>query len=200
MNKNRCISSVLFGLITMPAFCASMCVPNIKSASYAYVKSEQGNKNRGSFIIGTYCSGQQCQKKAVLGESHCSTSGVYPASKWESNGAYCWCRFTHVRAPNGYLAPFSGAWVLLYYIVDGPSACATDCAADCAYEAKTCPGFRRALFASLIPNNKTTVLPNSAGLCNQTKYGQYQEGQNHRISFDTFRIMACSPSNCCGNV
>lgn len=92
----------------------------------------------------------------------------------------------------------SGAWV--FRNNNNTSNCATNCANNCANNARTNPGFRRALFASLIPNNKTTVLPNSAGLCNQTKYGQYQEGQNHRISFDTFRIMACSPSNCCGNV
>lgn len=149
MNKNRCISSVLFGLITMPAFCASMCVPDIKSASYVYVNSGQVNNNRGSFIIGTLCSGRQCQKKAVLGESHCSASAVYPASNWETNGKYCWCRFTHVRAPNGYLAPFSGAWVFRYYYSSPVIWCATNCAHDCAYRARTHPGFRRALFASL---------------------------------------------------
>ncbi len=199
MNIKRCCMAVVMGLCGGPALGASMCAPDIKSASYSYIPSgEQVANNRGYFAIGKNCvaSTQLCKDTQVLGISHCSASGIHPASDWEENGGYCWCKFTHVRAPNGYLAPRSGAWVL--YPSNSSSYCAASCANLCASYARAYPGFRRALFASLIPNNKMKVLPNSAGLCNRTKYGLLKRGQNHRISFGARRIMACKPSNCCG--
>ncbi len=94
----------------------------------------------------------------------------------------------------------SGAWVLQNNN-NNASNCATNCANNCANNVGSWVGFRRALFAFPIPDNKTeNVLPNSAGLCNQIKYGLYQEGQSRRISFDGICHRASKPSNCCGNV
>ncbi len=62
--------------------------------------------------------------------------------------------------------PRAGGWVFRNDN-DSASNCATNCANNCANNVRLWPTFRRALFASPIPDTKTdTVLPNSAGLCN----------------------------------
>ncbi len=66
----------------------------------------------------------------------------------------------------------SGAWVFRNNN-NNTNNCANNCASNCASNFRSSVGFRRALFASPIPDTKMKVLPNSAGLCNQ-KYGRYQ--------------------------
>ncbi len=129
---------------------ASMCVPGTASdQSYSAIPSKQESNNRGYFAVGTSCvSGTtMCKSTLVRGESHCSTVAILPSSKFETCANYCWCRLTHIRAPNGYLAPWDGDWVFSQiYTYGGNNYCASYCASGCASGFLSKPPFRRALF------------------------------------------------------
>ncbi len=135
-------------LLIGTAHAASMCVPNMKSATtYTHMTAEENS--RGIFVNGTSCSGDFCQNTAFKGEGACSIAPMLPANNFGTTGPYCYCRITHIRAPNGYLASYNGAWVFLGKVAsafDAPS-CRYGCAYFCMTNSKI---LRNAMYISLI--------------------------------------------------
>ncbi len=137
-------------LIIGTANAASMCVPKVaESQSYSYLPSIEETNNRGYFAMGTSCvSGTtMCRDTLIRGESHCSAASILPADNFETYGKYCYCRLTHARAPNGYLANRSGGWVFRSaYSWEG--RCTEYCAVNCANYFRTWTAMRRAMLAT----------------------------------------------------
>ncbi len=148
------IFSILPLLLIGTVHAASMCVPTVASnQSTSYIRSAEEDNNRGYFAVGTGCvSGtNSCRNTLARGESHCSAASILPADNFETNGMYCYCRLTHIRAPNGYLAARSGNWVYRSRFTGTLSNayyCYTGCARLCAEQFRTHPTFRSALFAT----------------------------------------------------
>ncbi len=139
-------------LLIGTAHAASMCVPTIASnQSVSYIASVDGNNNRGYFAVGTSCvSGTtMCKSTLVRGEGHCSVASILPSDRLETNGPYCYCRLTHVRAPNGYVAIREGGWVF-YKTYSGSSECVWGCTQHCAADFRSKMEFRRTLLSAAI--------------------------------------------------
>ncbi len=135
-------------LITGTAHAISMCVPSIKaSQDFSNIPSADEDGNRGYFAMGTNCTSGTvvCKKTLLRGEAHCSASTIVPSDNFETKGMYCYCRLTDVMAPNGYLAPHAGGWVL-HDSTGTVSSCITTCSSLCGKYARSNLGFRKALF------------------------------------------------------
>ncbi len=111
-------------LCVADAYAVSMCVPTL--SGMVKTNTTYNANNRGQFAFGGSCVADNATYSVVCtsapvarGEYHCGASGMYGASNWENGGGYLWVRITGVRAPNGYLAPRNGSWVLVYNITNG---------------------------------------------------------------------------------
>ncbi len=135
-------------LIIGTANAASMCVPEVYGKSSSSIATTSEDNNRGYFAVGTSCvSGTTiCKDTLARGEAHCSAATFLPSDNFETSGRYCFCRLTHVRAPNGYLANRSGGWVFLGE--DVTTYCENSCASRCVSRIMSYSPFRRAAFAT----------------------------------------------------
>ncbi len=150
---SRAICGVLFLIIIGAANATSMCVPKSTLTPVYSRLQAQENGNRGQWVNGGSCVADAATNTVVCsvvptirGEAHCGASGGYPADNWEQGGYFCWCRLTHIKSTNGYMAPRNGGWVL--FSDDRTVAqCSYNCAYYCAQYAASSMAFYRVLFA-----------------------------------------------------
>ncbi len=126
-------------IISSNAHAIEMCVPTT-SRGGAVTAGTTGTDvgNRATWTLGNWAAG----------EAHCSAEPFITADNkaaWEKHGINCYCRLTQLASPNGYIAPFDGAWARNDYFQSCGARNA--CASACASQFGT-PGWRRVLTVS----------------------------------------------------